>query len=482
MRYLMIQNVGVCPIEGFTVLGVSTSDGVSGAIGKFGSGLKMGVNLLLRNGISPVIYAGNLKVEFNVKQAKMTDGLVEKEYGQLHCLLSGKDTDGRQVKRSEKLGFSLGYGGHDWDNLSMALREFVSNAIDRTVKEEGDFRSALAESRLAVTLVEDRNVRAKGGFTRVFIPLTDEIQRYYNELPRRFLHFSEPENLNKKVLPKANRGFSSEKAMIYKNGVFVRQVGEGYTDSLFDYNLGDELKLDESRNVNDSTCLAAAADALRDSDANIKAHLLRSQMDGRESWEGDFPYYRIDNLYAPAELKEKVNESWRQGYAKVAGDAVACRTNEVHQIQFVQRKGHKAVTIQSDNVLRALQSSGIKSSDAVLTGSEIKGRQTSPPTESVNVALNTVWRWLERVNLTMGWSKPTASCFQDISNGGMRCLGAYESGREVVYINSDIANGVSDELLQTMLEELTHYVTQAADGSRDIQEFAFKMIVAVQKL
>ena len=46
--FLRIQNPGVAPVEGFTLLGVSTTRdcGVEGAIGQFGSGNKHAINVL----------------------------------------------------------------------------------------------------------------------------------------------------------------------------------------------------------------------------------------------------------------------------------------------------------------------------------------------------------------------------------------------------------------------------------------------------
>ena len=41
------------------------------------------------------------------------------------------------------MGWCLDFGAIDWTDLSMALREFVANAIDRTVRERGDFVPAL---------------------------------------------------------------------------------------------------------------------------------------------------------------------------------------------------------------------------------------------------------------------------------------------------------------------------------------------------
>ena len=51
--YLLVQNPGVAPVEGYTLLGVSTTRncGVVGTIGQFGSGAKHAINTLLRAGL-----------------------------------------------------------------------------------------------------------------------------------------------------------------------------------------------------------------------------------------------------------------------------------------------------------------------------------------------------------------------------------------------------------------------------------------------
>ena len=69
--YLKIENVGVCPPEGFSVLGVSLADTSKnvGVIGQFGSGSKNAVAVLLRNELSPVVFAGTLKLEFGTRPA-----------------------------------------------------------------------------------------------------------------------------------------------------------------------------------------------------------------------------------------------------------------------------------------------------------------------------------------------------------------------------------------------------------------------------
>ena len=65
----------------------------------------------------------------------------------------------------------------------MGLREFVANAIHRTVREQSDFVPAMLSEDLRVTVVDEKAIRAKDGFTRVFIEVDADVQRFYGELP-----------------------------------------------------------------------------------------------------------------------------------------------------------------------------------------------------------------------------------------------------------------------------------------------------------
>ena len=74
-----------------------------------------------------------------------------------------------------------------------------------------------------IEIVDETQVRAKRDHTRVFIPLTPDVLDFFNNLGRWFLHFSEPESLDKAILPKKNRNLGDRKAaVIYRRGVRVR--------------------------------------------------------------------------------------------------------------------------------------------------------------------------------------------------------------------------------------------------------------------
>ena len=177
--YLKIENIGVCPPEGFTVLGVSLADTSTneGVIGTFGSGNKHGVAVLLRNGLPPVVFAGTLKLEIRTRPQTVADSQASKEFGRVVVKYGGTDPmTGASRSSTEDLGFVLEYGKQDWNEVALALREFVSNAIDRSIREWGDW------SGVKIEIVEESQVRAKRNHTRVFVPMNAEVLEFYNNL------------------------------------------------------------------------------------------------------------------------------------------------------------------------------------------------------------------------------------------------------------------------------------------------------------
>ena len=322
MQYLMIENPGVAAKEAFTLLGATTKGSSSRfTIGQFGSGTKYAIATLLRVGLHPIVFCGHTCMEFNTKRIYMEEGGERHPIDQVVCKLSGKD-DGKQVSRTEDLGYSLGMGRIDWTAVEFAIREFVSNSIDSAISEgernyldnykkrlgvdflDVDRRRELIDvysvtatdyANVDVKLVEEKSVRAKAGMTRVFIPLKEPnaeiVEGFYKNLGKWFLHFSEPEKLSCTVLPKADRNLveGHRNAVIYRRGVRVREFGGSTLPSLFDYNLND-LEVDESRKINDSTALDSAGTAFVGSDVNSLKQFFKALVLEEKCWEGTFGF------------------------------------------------------------------------------------------------------------------------------------------------------------------------------------------------
>lgn len=521
VAYLKIENPGVAPSEAFTLLGASTKrDGDNGAIvGKFGTGNKQGVTVALRHNLVPVVFAGNLRMEFGTRPVTMDDGLKKSEFNMVTVKYSGKDRTGSSRTSTDDLGWVLEHGADDWKAVDLGLREFVSNALDRAV-EEGEARfilsyvtshansennyfqdvqikgsrefeevhSALKEYRKTATdfndvvieIVNENQVRAKTGYTRIFVPLNSEVTEFYNNIDKWFLHFSEPHLLNQTILPKKNRNFGSRQAaVIYRRGVRVREFENSDIPSLFDYNL-ENLKLDESRRVDDWYVQHGAAEAMARGDVNSLSRLFQSFIEGKQYWEHSFSQYGLDTGSWEDEQKKR----WVEAFGRVAGESAILTTEKGGEM--AERKGYKIVKVPEAFAI-AGEKHGIRTPSSILSEDDKNGRTIFDATPDAITAVDFAWNLIERHNLQNGRSKPEVKTFRKVMDAESQELGFYRDG--VVYINQDIAAGnvvfgwfeLTQQLLVTALEEITHHVTGATDNSRDFQDFLLNLVVYLSK-
>lgn len=465
MQYLMIENVGETNPECFTLLGASTTrvHGGKANIGQFGSGSKHAINMLLRNDITPTIFTGTLRLDF-FTQGKTIEETVNgskqsSTFNQVCVRLSGKTADGKTVKRTDELGFVVEYGAYDWIDIAQGLQEFMSNAIDRSIMELGTIHGVFVQ-------ITD-SVRAKSGYTRVYIPITPDVQKFYRQINQRYLHFSENDALERSVLPKSARNVTPDRktAVIYKRGVFVREINNPTDPSLFDYNL-DNLDLDESRNANDYLVKYHATRALTVAPVETLVTLFGSLIGGEKFWEATFDQYDLNPEY------RGTNEEWKKAWSIVAGEkGVICP--EIQEIaEIVKRKGFIPHTVPN-GWYHAAKKAGIKTAASILSSLELDGKTIIEPTDDVVAVEKWVWDRLELAGFTYGKSIPPVKCFDCPMSGEGQHLGEYNDG--TVYIHKDIAVGESPMLRQTMLEELCHFITGATDNSRDFQDFAFRV-------
>ena len=458
------------------MLGVSLADTSTheGVIGTFGSGSKHGVAVLLRNDLAPIVFAGTLKMEFSTRPQTVSDNQASKEFGRVVVKFGGTDPmTGANRSSTEDLGFVLDYGKHDWQEVDLALREFVSNAIDRSIREKGDW------SGVKVEIVDDSQVRAKRDHTRVFVPMNAEVLDFFNNLGRWFLHFSEPESLSKAILPKKNRNLGDRKAaVIYRRGVRVREFESSDQESLFDYNLND-LTIDESRKASDWDVRHHCGKALGNADKTILAMLFDRLLNSDKGvWEFGFDTYSLQPTHRDsAEDEVRKRKNWQEAFALIAGeDAVLSGDATADQLE---RKGFKPVKAP-DNLIHAAEQYGVQTPAKVLSADELSGRMVTDATPDAQAAVDLVWDLLEEVGLTQDKQKPPVKCFSSILNGGVMLNGFYRDGQ--VFINRDLCGGgehqaMSHRLVHVALEETVHFVTGATDNSRDFQNFLLDLAV-----
>lgn len=463
-QLLLIQNFGEAPLEAYTTLGYSSSRGcdVDGVIGQFGTGNKLGITLCLREGLPVFVYCGTTRLEFKVEPDTIND-MGDQEVN--HVVYRKGNS-----KKWTRTGWTLDWGAIDWTSVDMALREFISNAIDRTLKEDKDGQN------LSVKIVDDGDRRAKAGVTRIYVEANDEVREYFGQLGKRFLHFSDkPEDAKPQLLAKRGRNIDGQGAMIYREGVFVREL-RYYGESQFDYNFAkDEIAIDECRNMSDYQLKIACARKLGTADAATLAGIFRSELAGEKTFESTLDQdYIFGGLYT--EPTEEVKETWTRAWEAAAGEgAVVC--DNKFSYDYVEKKGHKPRAVSSDWA-KSL-SKVVKSADDVLTDGEKNGRETVPATPFAEAAVEWAWELVELCGLVHDKEKPPVSCFKQLGSAGGQVNG-YCDSKDGVFIHQDIANdGLNNELKKTALEEVAHWITGATDNSRDFQNFFIDAIVSL---
>ena len=469
MLYLKIENPGICPPEGFTLFGATTKRRSASnplVIGTFGSGNKHSTCLLLRAGVNPVVFCSNLRMSFFTRpvQVKGVAGSITQK--RVCVRYGGKDEEGRSCTREEELSVTLDYGVSDWPTINLGLREYVSNALDACF--EVGMTVDQARKAVKVEVVDEPQVRAKVGHTRVFVPLTPEVQQFYDQLGKWFLHFSEPALVTQSILPKASRNVTEGKqvAVIYRRGVYVREFLSTDLASIYDYNLND-LRLNESRTASDWDVKHAAGQALAGSDRTTLARVFRAMRDvSANFWEFTFDSYGLSSDYVPDEEKQKREATWQAAFEAVAGaDAVLMDDSHPDIAGMVERKGYTAVATKATAWVEAGKKHGIRSDEKVLTADDLEGRTFSDATDDVRAVLDWVWNLVEIFDMANGKSKPAVGCFYRHMVAGSDNRGLYRDG--TVYVHTDLAHGKSEALRWTVWHEVGHHVTGATDGSYD---------------
>lgn len=432
---LCIQNKGEAPIEAYTLLGYSTARGNDKSIGQFGTGAKHGVCVLLRAGIDVKIYCGTQSLTFGTREDEVNGKTVTRVTVKVG------------TRKPRDLDWILDFGAIDWTEVRMALREFVANAIDQS-EEEGPI----------IKMVE--TMRAKEGYTQVYVGDHPEVRQFYANLGQHFLHFSgrQTEGILTKAEPSPCR--------IYRSGVFIRELREV---SLCDYNFAaNQLAIDECRNLNDYSAKASIARLYQTASVDDLVRVFQAQLDGLSVLENVLDAFYL--TYGP--VCDQFRTRWRKAWAIASNDAVPCPSSATRLGAFAQKKGYKVVEQPSEAWYKALHYHGIDTLEKVLDGSESQGRRVTEATTDAEQAVRKAWGWIVDAGLTEK-SCPPVRGFEEIMNGESECLGYVLPGENVVYLRNDIGGQL---LLQTALEECAHIVTGATDGSRDLQDFAFRLI------
>lgn len=432
MTHILIRNRGLAPVEAFTILGLSTARGTADKIGQFGSGSKHGILTLMRAGIGFSIWIGADRLEFFACDAQMGD----KPYREVRYRFRGEE---------HKTGMCLEFGALDWDNVWMALREFICNALDQGESIE----DAVSEVRTEPLPHEEE--------TRVFISLESDVMRQaFALLPKRFMHYEKLEGVE--ITPS-----TSKVAEFFRRGVYVTHTGDEKKPPLFRYNFIDG-RIDECRNLDGATVSGIAAQLLVKCQASMET-IFRTFQDSSPRWEHTLggSVYCLSNGFDGT-----VTNAWK---------AVFGETPYLSDYSYADKLTSRRILFQlvPAGWNNALNQARIPSARALLTELDQAGGEECEATETAIETFQRCWRWLELARLTNGKPFPRVQCFSMTMSDGNEKVGYYRDG--IVFLNLDY-----DSNEQAALEELAHYITGAKDETRDFQDFAFKLATRLAKI
>ncbi len=461
MFFLRIENKvkSIPDIDIVCTVGESTSRESDSSIGQFGTGFLYSLALFAREGI-----LGQCKICFgkDVYSPHITKGRKRDSAGNSRDM--SKIVLKKQNGPSYDLNISTGFGEMDWDDVTMGIRELVSNAFDGALTHDNSYSS------VAIARVAENECRAKDGMIRVYIPITPEIDDYIVNLDRYFICSKKTYNPDISVLPKATPG----PCLVYRKGVLVSQFGD---QSLFDYNIND-IPIDESRNISEYQSMQYIARAIvlqsrQDQlDKYIRDVIFTDYYDN-PFWEKTISSYRIDPSNFDAKDRDLARNRLLQAVKNVIGDGVLCN-NEIERLMLL-KKGINGVIPRNIDAYKILTDCGASKASDYLNDSESLGNTLSEPTPRVIEVLNKVWDKILDFNLTNGRNKPPIQCFNSAVNSGCQTFGYCNSDYSQIFIHEDISNDMGAQLITVMIEEVTHYVAKTNDYTRDFQSFVVNL-------
>ena len=399
-------------INDMFILGVSTARGTD-KIGQFGSGSMMSCLLILREmGQSPIIYVNGTKIHFTFEPDFTSEG------GQYNRVFMHTD------KNTKELSVSLEYGEKDWNDVGMAIREFVSNAIDQ------------GESPLSCIFQASEPAKTDKGVT-VYIPMSGAVSKYYQNIGEKFLHYSGREN--RKLIVKSE----PSPCKLYRRGVFIRELSQ---KSIFDYNL--DFDIAENRN--------GSSDSMT---WKIFAHLSFRLTKENAQILFDHVCKNTDCMEVKWDTYHVVNEKpWKEVFEN-SPHIFAPNNIEIGEGVRVNPKWFDFITKMCP------EKSGI------LSGAALEGMIPVPANNECLSLFNKLWDFVCMIDPTHGKEKPSIEMFKTKDGQIPKFLGCYMERTRKISIWQDQCMSA-----QTILEEICHHTSGQMDCTRKFQEYLFRLL------
>jgi len=400
------------------------SDKTEDQIGRFGTGLKESIALLIRRGLKPIFFSGTCRIDFDVLEV---DGQSE------ICFMLSKKQGSFTAKKWHGLGIHPNFGKHDWDDLWMVFRELMCNAVDASGVED-----------LHHTITSDEP-KGKAGSTRIYFPANHEAIKAYTQCGDRLLMLNpvEPVFSHKDyghILPKREEAG----VQVYHRNVWVQQ-GPAAEPSLFDYELKN-LKLNESRSSDWYNVRIRMAEILREADMRVTTMVLTAMMKTGIS-------YFEDSLMRLVGWSITVENgtNWCNAFYNIFGDEAVLTRNEKIYVERLLAKKKTPVICENVELYSMLVKAGVKDAIGLLTDEEKHPTNHTIPSEESMKMYAGIWKTLRDVGIAK-MHPPKFMLFSEVSPSGR--LG-FTNG-STCYINESICGSASERI--AVIQEICHYI------------------------
>lgn len=223
-RAVVFRTPGLVPIESFTTFGINAKPNSQNPIGRFGTGLKYAISVLVRLGCNPVVWIGREKYIFSVKSQDFRG----KSFDFIQMRREKYDVFGTLKGRPNvtKLPYTTEYG-KDWE-VWQAFRELESNTRDENgetyaIDNAEVYGDHYAEDNQTLIIIQDEK------FLEVF-----------HEMDKIFL----PEGLTQRECSSNSEVLERSSKFLYFRGLRVADLPK---PSLFTYNIVADVSLTEDR-------------------------------------------------------------------------------------------------------------------------------------------------------------------------------------------------------------------------------------------
>jgi hypothetical protein len=449
-EFVRIRNrAGIVDRRRLEKLGLSTKRDNSDSIGQFGSGAKLAPIAAIRKGIRWITVCSDDEGEYRLEfTAKEVDGIETVFYSY-----------GDYEKESS---FTVDAGVLSWDEDFQIFREAFANALD-----EGEHWIDLVE-------IDDEVFPYTPGYVDVFLSAAPEIMEIINHFDQYFTVKRAPlvENAWGSIYQKSN----SDVARIYNKTVFVTTIGGSGWDHEsgrpihFDWGF-DDLILNEERRVKSLSDVEYSM-------VRVVAH-VKDDFGGRKFIKDALknePDEFTNFLDSYSVSGTTVTTLWAEMYCEVFGDKSVPIVNDMAS-QIISENlvaiGYSPRVV-SKFLHALLMKSGVKSAQEIL-GDRASIKIIDCPPEYVEMfeaAKRTVFRYDPRLsNYKVSVMKPE----------GSTSLGLFVRGGtgDEIYISTLALEEGMRCVVETLIHELDHAVTGAADYTRQFRDVADKRIAGL---